>query len=174
MQRFVLPVLLLVLLLPPVSTLAARLNEVVAFEPTPVAVPSSLSRAAATRAVVRAFVMRSWRVTAVDDQTGYVDAEYPIRVHVARVRARIEDGAVSFHYRDSEKIDHGWKVRTEKLSSKPDAFGRTQQGKLAWKLTDSPDGPESTEVVHPKYLEWVENVSRTLEGTFRLETLAAQ
>lgn len=151
-----------------VTAPAATLREVVTFEPTPVPIPSDLTKASATRAIARAFVMRSWRVTEINQDAGYVDAEYPIRVHVARVRARMGDGTVTFHYRESEKIDHGWKVRKEKRVGERDAFSGVDGG---WALAESAKGPNSAFMVHPKYLEWVENVSRTLEGTLKLETL---
>lgn len=150
---------------------AASIDNVVPFEPASVSAPETLDREGRIRAIVRAFVMRSWRVTEINQQDGYVDAEYPIRVHVARVRAHLDQGRVTFEFRQSEKIEHGWKVRTEKHRDRPDELGRIGVEAWTWTLSDSPAGDESTFMVHPKYLEWVENVSRTLEGTFRLSTL---
>lgn len=148
---------------------AASFGNVVAFDPTPVTVPEGIGRKASIRAVAQAFVMRGWRITGIDTAEGYVDAEYPIRVHVARVRARLSDDRVTFHYRDSEKIEHGWKVRTKALSRDEDPFGINDA--RDWRLAEEPSGKNSTLMVHPKYQEWVQDVSRTLEGTLRLATL---
>ncbi|MBA1147310.1 hypothetical protein H0Z60_09575 [Ectothiorhodospiraceae bacterium WFHF3C12] len=151
---------------------AVSIGNVVPFEPASVTAPETLNRDGRIRAIVQAFVVRSWRVTGIDRESGHVDAEYPIRVHVARVRAMLEDGRVTFHYRPSKEIDHGWRVRRrETTHAGREQFLSSGTDVEGWYLADSPSGPNSTEMVHPKYLEWVQEVSRTLEGTFRLATL---
>ena len=154
--------LLAALAVGPAGAAARCVTDIAVFEPGRVRIPASLDRAAATRAVMRAFVIRGWRVTRVDRAAGHVDAELPVRQHVARVRARIGSGAVSFAYRRSDNLPHGWEAGEQPLRS----------GSCTPMVEERP-GPDAPELVHPNYAIWVDDVARTLEGTLRLAALPA-
>lgn len=132
-------------------------SAIVPLDPAPVEVPDKLSEQQAYRSVVSAFVIRGWRITEINRSSSYVDAEYPIRAHVGRVRANVEDGQISFEYRESENVDHGW-------IHKDDRHHRE------WFFKEK-QSPSDTEAVHRNYLSWVNKVARTLEGQFLLETM---
>ena len=130
------------------------ITDIAIFDPDRVTIPSALDPEQTARATVRAFVMRGWRVTEIDRADGHVDAELPIRQHVARVRARIRADGISFHYRESDNLPHGW-----------EAESGVARSSSCRELVDEPPSADAPELAHPNYTVWVDRVARTLEGT---------
>ncbi|MFW5969050.1 MAG: hypothetical protein ACOCP9_00270 [Halofilum sp. (in: g-proteobacteria)] len=150
--------LMLFLVILPIGPAAAG-SAIVPFEPETVTAPDRLDAARVDRAVVEGFVIRGWRITEVDTKAGTIDAELPVRAHLGRVRARIDDGEITFAYRDSENIDHGWLVK-ERGGSKGNDGDRTFQ--------TTRESSDDVEAVHRNYLAWVNELARTIDGTLML------
>ena len=150
---------------------AAAPHNVVPLDPPKVNVPAGLTMKQVHKAVYMAAVVRDWRVTEDNVQGHYIDAEYPIRVHVARVRIDYSSTPVKFLYRKSDNLDHGWKKTGVK--DKSDAMDRIAGAPAGgnWYLSDTPEGTTGVEMVHIKYNIWLDELGRTLQGTLGLATL---
>ncbi|MDZ7809624.1 MAG: hypothetical protein U5L11_05000 [Arhodomonas sp.] len=122
--------LMLSLLALPIGPVAAG-SAIVPFEPETVTAPAGLDAARIDRAVVEGFVIRGWRIMEIDTRAGTIDAELPVCAHLGRVRAHIEGRKITFAYRESENIDHGWLIETRGGSKGNDGgthFRATREG----------------------------------------------
>lgn len=155
--------LMLALFMLPIGPVAAG-SAIVPFEPETVTAPTGLDAARIDRAVVEGFVIRGWRITEIDTRAGIIDAELPVRAHLGRVRARIEGRKITFAYRESENIDHGWLVETRGGSKGNDGGRHFRQTR---------EGPDDVEAVHRNYLAWVNELARTINGTLMLAEMEA-
>jgi|AntRauTorcE11898_2_1112593.scaffolds.fasta_scaffold04719_3 hypothetical protein len=155
--------LMLSLLALPLGPVAAG-SAIVPFEPETVTAPTGLDAARIDHAVVEGFVIRGWRITEIDTRAGTIDAELPVRAHLGRVRARIDGRKITFAYRESENIDHGWLIETRGGSKGND-------GGMHFRATR--EGPDDVEAVHRNYLAWVNELARTIDGTLMLAEMEA-
>ncbi|WP_070988597.1 hypothetical protein [Halofilum ochraceum] len=149
--------IVLAVLLALAPTWVAANREFIAFDPDTVSVPEGLTENETTKALMTAFVMRGWRMTEVSRDQGYIDAEIPVRAHVGRVRAQIDDGVISFQFREGENLPQKW------LTDR----GGTTGKEIFYKKQDESD----VMAVHRNYLSWVQELARTVEGTLRLQSL---
>lgn len=167
MKNYLAPLCLIALMALTTGAAVAAPHNVVPLTPPKVDVPAGLTMKQIHKAAYMAAVVRDWRVTDDNVQAHYIDAEYPIRVHVARVRIDYSGTPIKFLYRKSDNLEHGWKKQAA-----------TQKGPLAnlqtvsdWSLSDTPEGTTGIEMVHIKYNIWLEELGRTLQGTLGLVTL---
>ncbi|WP_139150737.1 hypothetical protein [Halofilum ochraceum] len=158
MLRYVRRILLICCLIAsPFSALAG--SAIVPFNPEPVTLPAELGGDRVTRAVIEALVIRGWRMTEINRDAGYIDAELPVRAHVGRVRVRIGDRSISFEYRESDNLDHGWLTA-------PPTGSRGDSGEMHFSPVRQSE--EAVEAVHRNYLAWVNELARTIDGTLML------
>jgi hypothetical protein len=153
---------LLVFCLAALSYGPALADAIVPFDPEPVTAPAALDDDRVTRAVIEAFVIRGWRMTEINRDAGYIDAELPVRAHIGRVRVHIGNGAVSFAYRESENLDHGWLTA-------PPTSSKGASDDMHFRETRQSDN--DIEAVHRNYLAWVNELARTIDGTLMLAEL---
>lgn len=146
-------------------------HNVVPLDLPQVPVPDGLTRKEIHKAVLMAAVIRDWRVTNDNTQARYIDAEFPIRVHVARVRIDYSTSPITFEYRESDNLKHGWKKLDNQGNKQERAWANLATGEQPWTLSPTPKGTTGTEMIHAKYNIWVGEVARTLDGTLRLATL---
>lgn len=127
--------------------------------------PSGLSKAQIHRAVYEALVMRGWKVTESNAEKQYVDAELSVRVHIARVRVDFSGSSIAIQHREGVELPLTWRVPVVQTVS-------STTGAPQWQLVDKkPESGEAQAMVHPRYNEWLQELSVTLEGTLGLAKL---
>lgn len=125
------------------------------FDPAPITAPQELNQVEVLTVAAKAFAMRSWRITEINRTAGYVDAELPIRAHVARLRIATQNGTFDFEYRQSENIPHGWMREGDEWAS------------------IAPENEGDREAAHRNYVAWVDEVHRTVGSLLHVHSLSA-